>query len=512
MRAEQRWSGLVAGVLGRAVRFGSGLLITTLCLMRYGADAWGVVVVVLSLVDLLLGFDLALPELCAYIAAREDVPAPLRRGIAAALWLVALPTSLAWLTLAAAAGPLRALLLPAGNATLLDVPLVIALAGLAYPITVAGSALGGVLQGLGRLRELNLAFATASGLELAAVGLAVLLKAPLEIVQATRLVAQVLRLLLVVWPLRGVLPRFVELAPPAPRDLTPLLRYAGGYSVAKALGFAVHRCAVPLGQHFVGPALLAGYDATDRLGTVLQRAANPVWDSLYQRLVRAFADGADIPGRERGQRDFLAGTELLALLAAWVTLAGAGLGRWLFPAWLGPEIGAVGARFASWVLASWSLNLACSMGTAVLVAARRFRAVNAVHAAALALNVLVFVAVGARDGELALLMAPLVGNLALCAGLITAASRTGGVPVRRVVSRLLSVWLGPALCFAPAREAESVWEAVAWIAVGSAGALAAAWHAPELRSLARDFRAPPRANTNGPSRPPSRDDRSDSAR
>jgi hypothetical protein len=483
VRAEQRWVGLASGILSRAVRFLSSLLISTACLRELGAEAWGTVAIALAATDLVLFADFAVPELCAYEAARANDPGQLRQQMGQALWLAVPPAVLGTLLLFAA-GQLAPLWSRSASAQLTQL---MTASACGYALALLANCYAATLQGLGHLREMNTMHALSGLLELGVVITLLARGGDALDLQWARSGAQLLRIACFLLP-------FVRLRLEIPRPLVPrreplraMARYCLGNSTTRLLGGAIYRVNVPVAQAFTSMSVLGAYDAVDRLGTVLQRAANPVWDSLFQRLVRSFQPAASELQREAGRRDFFAGALLLAGLSAGATVCTVNLAPWLFPIWLGDELARRPVEFAPWVMATWSLNLSTSMCTAVLTAHAQFKACNWVHAAALATTVGTIVLLGRHDGTLGLLAGPALGNAALALGLSVAACRSAQVRWTAYVGQLAALWLPASVALAVVRLYPSVWVASVASALGCLGIALSTLRAAPVRSLARDF-------------------------
>lgn len=489
MRTEQRWTGLASGVLSRAIRFLTGLAIITLCLREYGAEAWSVAAVVLASVDLLSYLDFAGAELAQYEAARASSPAELKQKTGQTSWLLLPPLVLGTGTLILASTLLEGLGLEVSSARTGALSGLLAASACGYPFTLLANVYGGVLQGLGQLRAMNSLQAFAGLLELALVVCAVLAGASLISVQWWRALAQLIRWLCFAVMLRRLDIALPYPARPVPDTLRQMARFCLGTSVTKVLGGAIYRSPLPIAQGFASPLALGAYDVVDRLGGVLQRAANPVWDSLFPRLVRSFGRSGIDDQRAAGARDFMAGTLLLSSLAACATTSIVNLAPWLFPLWLGAKLSPEPIAFAPWVLATWSLNLSSSMCTAVLIAATRFGASNVLHAAALLLNIVAIVGLGRGDGTLGLLAGPLLANGMLAVGLSIFGCRTAGVRLHTYASALFTLWLPGLVAIAVARWFNSLLVAIAATSLGVLGVLLALWRARSVRSLRAEFAA-----------------------
>ncbi len=483
------------------MRFASGLAITTLCLRTFGAELWGAAAIALAVVDLLAVLDLAVPELCIYEAAKIASPDALARQLGQALWLLIPPvvfgSTILWLG-ADAAGRFvfRA---QHSHASTLSAFFLASACG--YPFLLLANAYSGALQGLGRLREMNATHAAASIMELVLVIGAMQAGRTLVEIQWLRSGAHIARCALFALSFSRLGLRVPWLKRPHARELRELAGYCLRFSLMKTLGSALQRANVPLAQAFTPTAMLGAYDAIDRLGGVLHRAANPVWDTIFHRLVRAFGTSAEPDKRVAGQRDFMAGTSILVALSACFTLTVVNLAPWIFPIWLGSELARDPIAFAPWVLVTWSLNLTTSMCTAVLSAHARFAVCSWVHACALGVNIAAIVILGAHDGRLALLAGPLIGNIALALGLALAGCRAANVPVRMFASRVFGIWAPAAGALAARAFLPSALHGfvatLALSALGCFGSLAMLRMGADFRELAREFRTPA-----GASRPP----------
>lgn len=489
MRTEQRWTGLASGVLSRAVRFLTGLAITTLCLRTYGADAWGAAAVVLASVDLLSYLDFAAPELAQYEAARAESPAALARSTGQSFWLLIPPIAFGTGTLILASELLQDFGREVSAAHTETLAALLAISACSYPFALLANVYGGVLQGLGQLRAMNSVHASSGVLELSLVAWAISSGASLISVQWWRTVAQVIRWLCFLVLLRRLKIALPHPAHPVHDTLARMARFCLGTSITKALGGAIYRSPLPIAQSFAAPSVIGAYDAVDRLGAVLQRAANPVWDSLFPRLVRGFGPSRGEGQEEPAARDFMAGTLLLSGLAACATTSIVNLEKWLFPLWLGAKLAPEPIAFAPWVLATWSLNLSSSMCTAVLIAATRFGPSNLLHGAALLLNIVTIVGLGRRDGTLGLLAGPLLANATLAVGLSILGCRTAGVRLSAYASSLFILWLPAVFSIAIARGFDNLLVSVASTSLGLAGILLVLWRARSVRSLRVEFAA-----------------------
>ncbi|MET0389356.1 MAG: hypothetical protein ABW321_25505 [Polyangiales bacterium] len=497
MRAEQRWIGLTSGLVSRAIRFLSTFAIATACLRAFGASTWGTVAVAIAAAELSTFADFALPELCVFAAARARDRAELQARIGQVLWLSVPPAALCTLALLGAAynTPLWFHGTASEHATLRQV---LTASACGSPLLLIANCYAGTLQGLGHLREVSSAYALSSLIELGMVlGLLALACSPAD-VQWARAASQLFRLActLLCYPqLRIAIPRPET---PLAAELRELARYSAGRSLLKLLGGALSYGHLPVVQAFTTTATLGAYDATNRLGSVLQRAANPVWDSLFQRLVRSFDSGANAAQRAAGRRDFLAGTQLLVALSAIATLATLNLAPWLFPLWLGASLADEPVRFAPWVMATWSLSLGTGMCTAVLAARPQLRAANVAHALAVMTTLASVIWWGPRDGRFALLAGPALGNTVLALGLVAFACRSAEVPLGTFVRGAAAIW-APAGLALLAPCSSLVVSGLLTLA-GTAGVALVTIRAEPVRSLARDFR---NAAASTPPTPPS---------
>jgi len=507
VRAEQRWVGLASGIVGRALRFFAGFVITTACLRAFGSATWGTVVIALTATELLLFADFATPELCAYEAARANDHAELRARLGQALWLVVGPTVLIssllltaaqltphWFQGSAADGrTLRALLIACAFSA---------------PWALGANCLGSALQGLGRLREMNTMHALSGLVELGLVLVLLALRCDVVHVQWARSAAQVGRLLSMLLVFRRLgLAVPVPLAPQRP-VLREMVRYCAGLSLLKIIGNAIGRSAVPMSQWFTTTAVIGSYDAVDRLGGVLQRASNPVSDSLFQRFVRSFDGSASDTQRSSGRRDFLAGTLLVVGISASATLLTLNLSAWLFPLWLGRDLARDPIVFAPWVMANWALGLSVSMCGALLIARAQIRACIWVHVLALAATSATILSVGmharmhGHDGRYALLAGPLSGAVVAAAGMTVLACRSAGIPLRHFLAHVSAVWAPAWLAMAVVRLWPHTIVTVLSTALGLVAIAIIAVCAEPLRSLRREFRqysiVPERSHGGGP--------------
>ena len=287
-----------------------------------------------------------------------------------------------------------------------------------------------------------------------------------------------------------------------------MARYCAGLSVLKVIGNAIGRSAVPLAQMFTTTTIIGSYDVVDRLGSVLQRASNPVADSLYQRLVRAFDASATQAQRAIGRRDFLAGSLLVVGISAAATLVIINLSPWLFPLWLGASLAREPIAFAPWIMTGWSIGMAVSMCGMLLIAMRRIRACIWVHVLALGATVGTIVSLGVYakvsgyDGRYALLAGPIAGATVTAFGLSILACRSTGVQLSQFAAIVAAVWAPAWLALAMTRLWPSPIVAAVSTACGLLGICLVAANNASVRSLVHEFRSSEEYQTVRPSSQP----------
>jgi O-antigen/teichoic acid export membrane protein len=284
------------------------------------------------------------------------------------------------------------------------------------------------------------------------------------------------------------------------RTLKEMARYCAGLSLLKLIGTAIARCTVPFAQIYTTTAMIGSYDAVERIGGVLQRASNPVADSLFQRFVRSFDVTSNELQRELGRRDFLAGTLLVVSVSAVATLGVVNFSRWLFPLWLGTQLAEMPIAFAPYVMTNLSLALGVSMCGALLVARARIRECVWLHALGLVATVATIAGFGTyaqrmgHNSHLVLFAAPFAGTVVVATGLIVLACDSAGVRLRLFFRHVVAVWSPAWLAIAGARLWPTLLATSVSSALGLLGIALVVTHAEPLRSLAREFR---RAGTSG---------------
>jgi O-antigen/teichoic acid export membrane protein len=484
LRSSQARTGLAAGLLSRAGKFGVNLVVTRLIVGKVGLEEFGVLALAMATIELVSLADLAIYELTGYeVAAAEDRPTA-EHGLAQALLLSLVPAiggtlilcGLAFLAGAgltqatAAHGPLIRQVLLAGAST--------------FAVNVVGNVYCGVLLGYGWISELNAIWTACFLFDFVAVMVGLQLGFDLTGIQWLRAGVPVFRFAVVIGVLRWrhlPIPRFRRWDFPG---LRRMFRFGIGYNVSKGLGGVEYACDIPIAQLFVPAAHLGSYANADQWANKPYRFSHAIFESLYHRLARAFRAGASEAERQDGIAQYLGATLLITVVVAPVAAALSVVGPWLFGLWLGRDE-PLAAALLPWLAAAWTLNAIASPSTCLILATGRFQLSVRAHLIAVVVNVIGDVVLGRQYGMHGVVVATLIANVLLTALLSRAACRIATTAWSEYLVWNAAPLAIAAVCAITARSNQAATPVivVAMTLATAAGAGLVAWRAPHLPQM-----------------------------
>jgi O-antigen/teichoic acid export membrane protein len=473
LRSHGVKSGFAVGLASRGVRFLTNLVLARAIILKFGPGMWGILALCWSVCDLIVILDFAIHELCVYEGAAAPSRESAQHSFDQALLMSVLPAGLGTLALLACAGAAaRGIGFGADYAGPALTQLFLAAAA-GYVFTMVSRVYTGSLQGLGWIRELNLFALTSIVIDFAVVvgGLS----AGLGIVGIgwARAALAPVGLLLLLGTVRHL---GLPLARPRPPDraiLRRMLHYAIRYNVNRGLGSAVANCSAPIAQRFVPAAQLGGFGAADQWAGKLRKFSEVVWESLFHRLVRCFRMGASAQEREDGRLQFLAaslGMSLFLVPAGVILIL---VSPWLFRFWLDAEKAMLPLALLPGLVAAWCLNSTASPASCAILASNRFGLSARIHAAVLAVNVALTIALTRLHGIAGAVEAMVISNVLLTTLLSLSACRlTGASWWRWLRSNSLPYVVGILVLFWNARSGSPASMALAIVlSVGASAAV-----------------------------------------
>ena len=484
LRSDSAHTGLAAGLVSRAVKFGVNLGITRLIVGDVGLEQFGVLALAMATIDLVSLADLAIYELTGYEVAAAEDRRTAEDGLAQALVLSLVPALGGTLILCG-----LALLAGAGltQATAAHGPLIrqVLLAGAStFAVNVVGNVYCGVLLGYGWISELNAIWTACFLFDLAAVLAGVYGGFDLAGLQWLRAGGPVFRLVVVIGVLRWrhlPIPRFRKWDV---ARLRKMFRFGVGYNVSKGLGGVEYACDIPIAQLFAPAAHLGSYANADQWANKPYRFSHAIFESLYHRLARAFRAGASDAERQDGIAQFLGATLLITVVVAPVASALSVVGPWLFRLWLGRDE-PLAAALLPWLAAAWTLNAIASPSTCLILATGNFPLSVRAHVVAVVVNVIGDFVLGRQYGMQGVVVATLIANVLLTALLSRAACRLAVVPWSEYLMWNAAPLAIAGVCGVAARSGQSMTPVlvVSMTIATAAGAALVAWRSPHLSEM-----------------------------